>query len=169
VIPPTADEIASAAGQTSSCSDVRSTDDGADGASVDAGCVVEAVDGKRFASVFGSGKGYPAGGHDDRKATSLGAKWSEFGNAAYALRAAPRKYRVDNSKFMSPSVGMSFRASKDWNDRSDQTIQWGETTTGIDEGDGWLKAADGMYLPFLANGCPVLVPADPDSISASLQ
>jgi len=68
----------------------------------------------------------------------------------------PSKYRVDNSKLMASSEGLQFRGSKRWEDRADAQVQWGETVMGVDEGDGWLKVGN-LYLPFIANNCPVLV------------
>lgn len=51
------------------------------------------------------------------------------------------KYRADNSLFRADTSGLVYRISKksdDW-DREKEFLTWGNTITGTDEGDGWIR------------------------------
>eukprot|EP00929_Paragymnodinium_shiwhaense_P045860 TRINITY_DN23383_c0_g1_i1.p1 TRINITY_DN23383_c0_g1~~TRINITY_DN23383_c0_g1_i1.p1 ORF type:complete len:393 (-),score=94.44 TRINITY_DN23383_c0_g1_i1:132-1310(-) len=69
-------------------------------------------------------------------------------------------YVVDNSVLKSSKPGLTYRLSKDLDDKDDGNIaEFGSTVTGTDEGDGWLKV-ENRYLPKTLGGKRVLMLED---------
>ena len=70
------------------------------------------------------------------------------------------EFVVDNSNLKACTVGIAFRLSKKV-DHRDWTVEgphWGESVTGLDTGDSWVKVGL-RYLPKALSGQPVLLPA----------
>jgi len=69
-------------------------------------------------------------------------------------------YVLDNKYAQSDSRGLSYRRSKDLEEKIDSQTDgalWGSIVLGCDEGDGWLKVGH-KYLPMIINGMPVILP-----------
>jgi len=68
------------------------------------------------------------------------------------------EYVADNSELQAGSKGLRHRLSQDMEDvhRTAHT-KWGRIVKGADLGDGWLKTADGLFLPLVVNGARVLL------------
>jgi len=65
---------------------------------------------------------------------------------------------VDNSLLHAPSNGILHRYSRHAEDICDSMgTAWGDTISGIDCGDGWIKMASGLFLPKTLNGIPVVI------------
>eukprot|EP00929_Paragymnodinium_shiwhaense_P056627 TRINITY_DN28343_c0_g1_i1.p1 TRINITY_DN28343_c0_g1~~TRINITY_DN28343_c0_g1_i1.p1 ORF type:complete len:592 (-),score=164.84 TRINITY_DN28343_c0_g1_i1:78-1853(-) len=67
-------------------------------------------------------------------------------------------FLVDNSELKASSVGIGYRSRKDMNAMIGAKVhaKWGSTVTGVDEGDGWVKFAEGKYLPVEVQGKRIL-------------
>jgi len=65
-------------------------------------------------------------------------------------------YYVDNSWLNHKGVGVKYRHSKNMHNKSAEYAPWASLVVGRDEGDGWLRVADG-FLPMEVNGAPVLI------------
>mmetsp|Transcript_42340 Transcript_42340/g.122941 ORF Transcript_42340/g.122941 Transcript_42340/m.122941 type:complete len:474 (+) Transcript_42340:212-1633(+) len=71
------------------------------------------------------------------------------------------EYVVDNSTLDSSSLGLRPFASKNPEDRfQGKLLHWGQIVRGTDEGDGWVKLANGFYLPAAVGGVRVLTLRD---------
>lgn len=59
-----------------------------------------------------------------------------------------QSFLVDNSKLRAPTMGLSYRLTKDFCDVdcSLKGPQWGSVVEGIDQGDGWIRTS-GHFLP----------------------
>jgi hypothetical protein len=79
--------------------------------------------------------------------------------AAHALEAGSlATYLVDNSVLQNKNVhGVSYRLSKNLEDRASHSAAWGSIVAGHDEGDGWLKVGD-KYLPIVFSNVQILIP-----------
>lgn len=65
-------------------------------------------------------------------------------------------YIADRRGLAAKTHGLAYRRSKREDDKLDEILQWGSFTTGIDEGDGWLRVGD-KFLPFRLDGQAVLL------------
>eukprot|EP00931_Biecheleriopsis_adriatica_P067308 TRINITY_DN4146_c0_g2_i1.p1 TRINITY_DN4146_c0_g2~~TRINITY_DN4146_c0_g2_i1.p1 ORF type:complete len:1311 (-),score=283.38 TRINITY_DN4146_c0_g2_i1:69-4001(-) len=86
------------------------------------------------------------------------------------LDAAEEKYLVDNCEFKGAVPGVSFRRSKDMNDKIPGDLaRWGTIVSGRVE-DGWLKVSDltagEKFLPLKVNGATVLFKQDSAPLAA---
>ncbi|CAK9035947.1 unnamed protein product [Durusdinium trenchii] len=86
----------------------------------------------------------------------------------WAAPVVQQKYLVDNTWLKSPCGGLAYRFSKEVQNKDERPGEqggapWNSMVIGEDQGDGWLKVADGRLLPMSMNGVPVLKPlADAD-------
>lgn len=76
-----------------------------------------------------------------------------------------QKYLVDNSWLKSPCGGLAYRFSKEVKNKDERPGEqggapWSSVVVGEDQGDGWLKVADGRLLPMNIQGVPVLKALD---------
>jgi hypothetical protein len=55
-------------------------------------------------------------------------------------------YSVDDSKARK-SDGLAYRLSTNLSDKTVRIARWGSTVIGVDQGDGWVRAVEGGYLP----------------------
>lgn len=68
-----------------------------------------------------------------------------------------RTYLVDNSQLQSKRDGLTYRRSKNLDDKDPEAFaRYGSRVSGVDEGDGWLRVGEHLYLPFQVKGAPVL-------------
>lgn len=76
--------------------------------------------------------------------------------------SGPAEYLVDNSQLQAHAPGITFRFSKQLEDRDDlgELAAFGSLVLGIDEGDGWLRAQNPSgeirFLPMEIQGVTVL-------------
>eukprot|EP00930_Biecheleria_cincta_P101844 TRINITY_DN93493_c0_g1_i1.p1 TRINITY_DN93493_c0_g1~~TRINITY_DN93493_c0_g1_i1.p1 ORF type:complete len:701 (+),score=101.70 TRINITY_DN93493_c0_g1_i1:63-2165(+) len=85
-----------------------------------------------------------------------------------------RKYLVDNTRLNSTGGGLAYRFSKDLEDRDQRPGElggppWGSKIFGEDEGDGWIRADNGRFLPKVVNGIPVLRELDSNDGGQGIQ
>ena len=89
-------------------------------------------------------------------------KWAQRVVAAEEWMEArlSKEFVVDNSNLKASTVGIAFRLSKnvDHRDRTLEGPYWGDSVTGLDAGDGWVRVGR-RYLPRALSGQPVLLPA----------
>jgi len=72
-------------------------------------------------------------------------------------------FLVDNSKLNAKTRGLSFRFSKNHQDRDAESVAfWGMEVVGRDEGDGWVSIG-GCFLPLMLKDVPVLRSLGPES------
>lgn len=67
---------------------------------------------------------------------------------------------IDNSKLEADTAGLHFRTAKSLDARSEDPHHialWQSMTSGVDQGDGWLKVGD-FYLPMVLSDVPVIIP-----------
>lgn len=89
--------------------------------------------------------------------TSDGFRW--------VLPVVTKTFLVDNTWLQASCGGLGYRFSRDLNDKDVRPGElggapWNSVVRGEDQGDGWLKVADGRYLPMRVNGYPVLKASD---------
>jgi len=89
--------------------------------------------------------------------TSDGFRW--------VLPVVTKTFVVDNTWLQASCGGLGYRFSRDLNDKDVRPGElggapWNSVVRGEDQGDGWLKVADGRYLPMRVNGYPVLKASD---------
>eukprot|EP00913_Durusdinium_trenchii_P000895 g833.t1 len=71
----------------------------------------------------------------------------------WAAPVVQQKYLVDNTWLKSPCGGLAYRFSKEDERPGEQGgAPWNSMVIGEDQGDGWLKVADGRLLPMSMNG-----------------
>lgn len=66
----------------------------------------------------------------------------------HEMKSTTQKYLVDNRVFKAITDGVGYRFTKRLEDLDPSfTALWGSFVEGVDEGDGWLKIAEDLYLP----------------------
>lgn len=79
-----------------------------------------------------------------------------FGNESFRQDKG-QTYLVDNSHLNAKSKGLFYYLSKDKAKVAFvESALWGSTVNGTDEGDGWVRTAESLYLPKTVDKSPVL-------------
>ncbi|CAJ1405907.1 unnamed protein product [Effrenium voratum] len=86
----------------------------------------------------------------------------------WAKPVVRKSYLVDNTWLNSSGGGLAYRFTKDLRDKDPRPGElggapWNSEVYGEDEGDGWLKVADGRFLPLEVDGLRVL--KEPEGVS----
>mmetsp|Transcript_107777 Transcript_107777/g.286919 ORF Transcript_107777/g.286919 Transcript_107777/m.286919 type:complete len:651 (-) Transcript_107777:132-2084(-) len=72
------------------------------------------------------------------------------------------RFLVDNSILNAKTRGLSFRFSKNSQDKDERAVAlWGSEVVGVDQRDGWLKVGD-CFLPMMLKDVPTLRSMAPD-------
>uniref|UniRef100_A0A7S1WTQ4 Uncharacterized protein n=1 Tax=Alexandrium catenella TaxID=2925 RepID=A0A7S1WTQ4_ALECA len=68
-----------------------------------------------------------------------------------------QEYLVSKGSFETDAPGLGYRFSRTLEDKvgDDVFVEWGTAVRGTTSGDGWLQV-EGMYLPMMLDGCPVV-------------
>lgn len=85
---------------------------------------------------------------------------SHIGEQSSAV-GEPKEYVINKGTLQTEAPGLGLRLTKRPEDKEgdDVYLAWGTTTSGVDEGDGWLRVRD-RFLPMVLNGVPVLRPLE---------
>jgi len=79
------------------------------------------------------------------------------------LNPGQADWYVDNSALQHQGKGIKYRYSKNMADKGVDYAPWGTLIVGSEEDGGWVKTADGVYLPTMVHGADVLLRKDRDT------
>jgi len=103
---------------------------------------------------------------EDMRDTCLDDSNRSSSGSSQTVSTAVEEYIVDNSVLKAAIPGLRLLRSKHLGDRLHSVlVSWGEVVRGVDEGDGWVKMTNGMYMPAHIDGIRVLRPKDDTILS----